>query len=70
MCIWLTLNGSGVFMHLEVIDGAMHNYDVLVYTYWGYRDHFDIDHHDYYDAYLKILKVVMTGRTSLGQRYL
>lgn len=45
-----------VFMHLEIIDGIMHDYDVLVYTYWGYSDHFDIDHHDYYDAYLKMFE--------------
>lgn len=45
-----------VLMHLEVIDGIMHDYDVLVYAYWGYSDHFDIDHHDYYDAYLKIFE--------------
>lgn len=24
--------------------------------YWGYSDHFDIDHHDYYDAYLKMFE--------------
>lgn len=41
---------------LEVIDGAMFEYDVLKYDYWGLSDHFDMDHHNYYDPYLRIFE--------------
>lgn len=40
----------------EIIDGVMHQFDILLYYYIMYSDHFDKDHHDYYDPYLKVFE--------------
>ena len=42
--------------NLESIDGTMYQFDVLLYYYWNHSDHFDMDHHDYYDSYLKVFE--------------
>lgn len=33
-------------------DGQSYNFDIQVYSYNGYSDHFDIDHYDYYEKFM------------------